>query len=1133
MPISVHRSNRVEVLAEALLAVVSQPLSTPFERETILVQSKGMERWLSMFLAQKLGVWANVAFPFPKACVAQLSGLFVPSVNSQAGVSPEGRVAEPFSRPALAWSIAAILPELLENPKFSELARYIQGDHALSRRLELSDKIAQIFDQYAVYRPELIRAFAKGEEDGWQAELWQKLLAVHGEGVAPTHVEELVQAMERARLAPAGLPERISVFGISSLPPIYLDVLRSLSKHCPVHLFQLSPSREYLGHVRSPKELARLQPSEADWQAQHFTLENPLLASLGRLGRDFQQVLESRVDYVESGSDLYVEPRKDTALGLLQHDILHLVHRAPRSDQAAPAPVDPKDTSITVHACHGPIREVEVLRDQLLARFEADPTLLPHDVIVMMPDVEAYAPILDAVFDREPGSLGHIPYRIADRSLRASSAAAEAFVAVVSLLSGRLKASEVLDLLGLPLVQSRLSLSGADLSQIRHWVFRSGIRWGENEAHRGELLQPEVPENTWELGLLRLLLGWAMPVQANSLFEGVLPVDGVEGSGAVVLGQLANFCQKLFEFRSNFQRPKTARQWQVAFGRLLDEVLGGEAALEADFVFVRETIGKLVNLAEKARFSEQLDLRTMELVLRRSFEDERTHHDFMTGGVTFCALLPMRSIPFRVVGLLGMNDGGFPRSTPKLAFDKIAQKPRLGDRSLSDEDRYLFLEAVLAARDALIITYVGRDPHDNKERPPSVVVGELLDTLNESFCVSQQAPQNGAERPQKATPVSEQFLLEHPLQAFSPRYFEHGRDARWFSYAEPEAKGARALAGSRADRPLFQVRPLPEVFEARLSVEKLASFFELPARAFLTGRLSLSLRDEPELVADREPIDPSALDRWGIGADLLERLLGGASLEDSLLLARAMGTLPLGTPGRCVYQRVADEAEQLARAALPWLSGERLEPQRFSLALSGCELDGAFTNLWPKAQVRRQFGRVKAKRELGVWIWHLALQCAEAGKLPRQSVLIGRGDAKSNMPKVCVFRPVRPERARAVLEDLVSLYRLGQQVPLPFFPDASKAYVTTYHKRAGQEHAASLALDAARDVFSGKGFGVDRADRGAAERDNLYVNCCFSAVEPISEELTPVLALAHAPGFVDLSTRIFEPLLEHLEGDNS
>jgi len=1120
VPILVHRSNRVEVLADALLAVVSEPLRSPFEPETIIVQSKGMERWLSMFCAQKLGIWANARFPFPKAYVGELNKLFPvadPSANAQVEV-PASEV-DAFSRPVLAWSIAALLPSLIVREKFAELKRYLEGENALARRLELADRIAQIFDQYVVYRPELVRSFLNGEGDDWQAELWRALSNAYGGGA--TRITELIENIGRAQVPAQELPGRVSVFGISSLPPIYLEALNALSKHCPVHLFQLSPSREYFGQIRSAKELARLDRTEPAWRTQHLALENPLLASLGRLGRDFQQILESHVEYVEGSSDLYVEPGTSSALQVLQSDILHLTERGQGPEQTSPIPLDRADTSISIHVCHGPIREVEVLRDQLLACFEARSTLEPHAVIVMMPDVEAYAPIIEAVFGVDPAAPGYIPYRIADRSLRACSPAAEAFMALVGVLGGRMKASEVLDVLALPSVQARFELSPADLSQIEHWVFRSGIRWGEDAEHRAREAQPNASENTWRFGLERLFLGWALPSHRQQLFEGVLPLDSVEGAGAEVLGQLAAFCDKLFSFFADFQNPKTPRQWQERLSALQDQMLGTTGSSAADLEFVRQTVEKLVELAELGKFDEAIDLKTIASVLARSFEEQRTHHDFMSGGVTFCALLPMRSIPFRVVCLLGMNDGGFPRTTPRLAFDRMVQKPRLGDRSLGDEDRYLFLEALLAARDALIITYVGRDPHDNKERPPSVVVGELLDAINESFILQ---PLPGEEQ----FPASSLFVVSHPLQAFSPRYFQ-STNARLFSFGEVEARGAAALSGPRAELPMFQRALLPEAPRPVISLERLVRFFENPAKGYLQDSLGLFLRDEPDLVADREPIDPEALERYQIGAESLERTLAGVSVESGFALAKATGLLPLGTTGRCVYERVADEAQQLAMAARPWVEGVRLEPRHFRLALSGCELEGAFLELWPRAQVLRQFVRVSAKREVAFWIRHLALQCAGGEGAPTQSVLIGRApDSKTTEPTLRVFRAVERKRARAILNDLVAIYMLGQRLPLRFFPKASKAFIVAKRKHQENENSVELALNVAREAFGGR-QSADKANQSMPEGTDLSVLCCFPGEEPISGEPVVLLGNVAAPSFTELAEAIFSPLLEHLE----
>ncbi len=883
------------------------------------------------------------------------------------------------------------------------------------------------------------------------------------------------------------------MFGVSTLPPLYLEVLAAVASRVEVHLFHLSPSREYWAEIRSRREELRglWRGADVDELALTRSGDVPLLGSLGRAGRDFQRVLEAQVDYVEDGRDLYREPGADTLLTALQSGILHLEPRV--------AAITDNDRSIGVVSCHAPMREVEILRDQLLAMFDADPTLEPRQVVVMTPDIDAYAPLIDAVFGFEPWERGFIPYRIADRSLRAESAVAQAFVATLALSRSRMKASEVLDLLALEPVRARFGIAADEVEQLERWVHASGVRWGVDAADRAAQGQPALRENTWRFGFERLLLGYAMAGDGTRLFEGRLPQDDVEGGAAEAVGRLVDVCERLFAWRARLVAPRPLVEWQRDLGRLIEDLLATSEREAYQMQAVRDVLAELVRNAEAAGFDEPVHLELVEQLLARRFESDRAAHDFLAGGVTFCAMLPMRSIPFRVVVLLGMNDEGFPRKNQASDFDLIASSPRPGDRSLRDEDRYLFLEALLSARERFVASYVGRGIRDNERRPPSVVLGELLDAIEQGYGIG-----------------ADQLVVEHPLQPFSPRYFR-ADEPRLFSYAQAEARGARALSqGSHAEPP-FQRRALAPAEAGPIDVDALARFFENPAKALIRDRLGLDLSDEPVLVEDREPIEVGALERWRIGDELFQLALDGQELGATLERSRAGGVLPLGTPGKLFHESLTADVQAVADAASVWLDGERLEPVMLDLALDGERVTGTLRGVYPRAQVRRQYSRLKPKNELSMWIRHLALCCAAPLDHPRRSVVVGRAADDGDAFAQRVFRAVPAAEAGARLSELVHLYRLGMCAPLALFPASSRRYV---EKLPDGE---SDALDEARETFA-----PPEHNASFSESQDAYVQQLYRGCDPLAPGFRAVPDLA-LPTFAEVSRAVFEPLIACLE----
>lgn len=1080
----VHRSNRLEELVQVLAEVVGRPAGGALEPEVIVVQSKGMERWLGMELSRQLGVWSNAAFPFPRALVEQL----FEAVLADGG-------AERFSREGLTWAVLAVLPGLSREPAFAPVASYLRDDPDGLKRLQLSQRIAYLFDQYAVFRPEQVLDWERGAGKGWQPVLWRALVERLGSGHVAARAERFITTWRGLDALPAGVPRRISVFGISSLPPIYLRLLAAVAQRVDLHLFLLSPSREYWGEIRSEREALRaLRGRAEEREALHLEQENALLASLGRAGRDFLRVLENHADYHEADRDLYRDPGTHSMLTALQSDILALRRRGPG---AAAPPLPLADDSVTVHACHSPMREVQVLRDQLLGLFESDASLSPRDVIVMMPDVDTYAPLVDAVFGGTARGPGRIPYRIADRTRRSGSAVTEAFLSLLSFAGGRARASEVLDLLQLEPIRARFGIGAGDLALVSRWVHDAGVRWGVDAEDRVRAGQPAFDENTWRFGLGRLLLGYAMP--GSGVFEGVLPFDDMEGGEVELLGRLAELADRLFFWRSSVAEPRVPGEWQDALGHLLDELIAVADHDAWQLQVVRDALAALAGSATAAGFDERISLDVVRALLEQAFEQERTTHDFLAGGVTFCAMLPMRSIPFRVVYLMGMNDGDFPRASRQRSFDLMALEPRPGDRNPREEDRYLFLEALLSARERLVVSYVGRGIQEGGVRPPSVVVGELLDALSASFSIERET-----------------LVVEHPLQPFSPRYFQADGDARLFSYGLDESEGARALAGEQHGAPPFQNALLPPVDAAERSVDigELARFFENPSRGLLRARLRLVLERDSVLVEDREPIELDPLQRHKIGAALLTQALDDGSLDDGFDRTRARGVLPLGTPGRLDYAAIEEQALRVALDARRFREGGRLAPVEVDLDIGGTRVGGSLGDIWHRAQLRVQYSQVRARQRLSLWVRHLALQLAAPGGYPRHSVLVAR--APDGVADVFQLVPVERERAGALLSGLVELYWLGQRAALGLFPEASSAYVVELARHAGEPDAAREARRRANQAFNA---------RVGAEADNVYVQRAFAGHDPLAEQ-APFSAELALPGFEDLARRVFEPMLD-------
>lgn len=1083
----VHRSNRVERLFDALAEVVGPPLPDPLQPECIVVSSRGMNTWLAMRLSERFGVWAGGHFPFPRRFIDDLFAMVALQTDS---AGPAWRDPQ-----QLLWPILAELPALLKTPPFIELRRFVDRDDTGRHLFQLAHRIAHVFDQYPVFRPEMVLGWDAGADDHWQAVLWRAVTDRLGGQHVAASAQDFIDALEGA--PPQGLPARVSVFGVSTLPPFYVHVLEALDQVVPVHLFLISPSQEYWAELRS----RNMDPDVLETVP-------PLLVSLGAVGREFQGVLE-QIDYHE-GPSLYEDPGGDDLLRALQSRLLHL-----QGADLPPHEASPDDRSLSLHACHSPMREVEVLHDHLLAMLAEDKTLQPRDIAVLITDVETYSPLVEAVFERDDDDPSYIPFCLADRAVRSENPLVDAFIRVVEMVGGRVTASEVLDLLALEPVQDRFDIGADALDKIGTWVEGAKIRWGIDAAHREKHGQPALHENTWRFGLERLFLGVAMPGEGLHTFEGALPYDEIEGATADLLGRFGQYCEALFSAVLDLEAPRPVAQWQRDLEAMLQAVLvNPQTEGEWDPQPIRTAIDAIATDAAMARFEDDLSLDAMLELLETRLEADAPPRGFLAKGVTFCAMLPMRSVPFRVVCMLGLSDGAFPRAGRQMSFDLIAADPKPGDRSRRDDDRYLFLEALLAARQRVHLSYVGQSIQDNADLPPSVVVSDLLDQLVAS--VKPPAP-----LPDSPAGVRDLVRLRHPMQPFSPRYFGADPDPRLFSFSRDYCEGAKALVdpSKLLGRPPLLTEALADPRDtdpgaSTLELGRLLKFYRLPVADLVRRRLGVFLdRDDDRDYSDREPMEVQGLDNWKLGDTVLHHELADVDLDDSLALTRAEGIVPLGTPGACAHEETHRAVAPLIAAAEKAREGEPLEPLMIDLDLGDTRVVGTIGERWASGRVYLQYGQRKAKTLLDLWIQHLCLCVAAPDDQVLRSVVVARGK-KDEPPDVCAFDPV-PDAA-AHLRALVSLYWIGQREPLLLFPAASMGYA--------RELLASGSPEAARLKASSQWRRPNNF-----ESKDPHIQRVFGRDEVFGFDYSPLPTPLEGGDAGSVAERVFGPLLAALK----
>ena len=1201
----VVHANRLEDLRGLAVEWMRLHPLGPLENETILVQSNGIGQWLKLALAEDpaqggAGIAAALNVTLPARFLWQAYRTVLTHLTQDGLSHGEQAVPEtsPFDKSRLIWRLLRLLPSLAEQEAFPPLARFLEIDRDQRKHYQLAERLADLFDQYQVYRADWLDAWAKGNDvlitargearpleahQLWQPALWRALrddvANTQGEAGlnssrAQVHSRFLDAAVELENQAcPPGLPRRMIIFGISSLPQQTLEALAALSRCCQIVLCVHNPCQYYWADIIEHKDLLRasryrqrrkagmpdaldvLGTGDAD-DALHLHAQ-PLLAAWGKQGRDYLRLLDEhddsgnyqtlfeqqalRIDMFEPFSDEH-----PCLLSQLQDDIREL--RPVAETQTHWPALDPaSDDSIVFHVAHGPQREVEILHDQLLAAFSADPELRPRDIIVMVPDIDRYAPHIDAVFGQyrtthggnaftpRPDDPRYIPYTLSDQASRHRLPLMIALEKLLRLPELRLSVSDLLDLLEVPALRARFGIEERDLPTLSRWIEGAGIRWGLNAEQRTRLDLPQgLTQNTWAFGLRRLLLGYT--VGSAEAWQGIEPFDDIGGLEASLAGPLANLLEKLENTWETFCQPTDAATWVARLRELLESYFLTDDAQESVMLTKLETaLQQLLDSTDEARLSDALPISMVREHWLGQIDEHSLSQRFLAGAVNFATLMPMRAIPFKHVCLLGMNDGEYPRSQPPLDFDLMGSDYRPGDRSRREDDRYLFLEALLSARQQLYISWVGRSQIDNNPMPPSVLVGQLRDHLEAGWSTK------------KGEPLLDALTTEHPLQPFSRRYFTQQpsgspSQARLFTYSHEwrEAHEWQASSGEGSSDSLVSSGKKPPALspdteqQGALTLAQLGSFLREPAKAFFNTRLGVYFEQEELTQLDVEPFTLDGLQNWQLQDQLIAAqrhavdngLPRMEALHAALERFKGQGVLAVGAFGERMREALAEPMEALFAAyeeALQEWPQVIAAPQAVHVVESAegrvtledwlgelrqgdagnrCRLLLLSSSLVSQGRGRGQY---RWQHLLRPWVAHLAGNVDH----PMTTQLLSKAGHVR-------LEPIDAENARTQLEAILSAWCDGMQAPLPLAPQAAFAWLAKLG--TPESELESDAYAAAEAAYEG----------GRYQTGEVAQSAYLSHQWPSFEQLFSERVLGHR--FTTLTEALYAPLHRAVKG---
>jgi exodeoxyribonuclease V gamma subunit len=674
----------------------------------------------------------------------------------------------------------------------------------------------------------------------------------------------------------------------------------------------------------------------------------------------------------------------------------------------------------------------------LLGLLTDDDTLEPRDILVMCPDIETYAPLIVAGFGLGDMIKGVHPahrlrVRLADRSLVQTNPLLGVASQLLALAGGRATSSEVLNLAQAAPVRARFGFTDDNLEDITRWVRQANIRWGFDRDHR-KPYGVDFVQNTWRFGIDRVLAGVAMSDDSHAWIDTTLPLDDVSSNRVELAGQLAEYVDRLQHVVDSLTGLKPLREWLTSLeqginllARVDDDDAWQTSQLQREFGDV------LTNSGPRAETLMRLpDIRAL---LDRHLAGRPTRANFRTGTLTVCTMVPMRSVPHRVVCLVGLDDGVFPRLGVVDGDDVLARDPMTGERDIRSEDRQLLLDAIGAATEKLVITYTGANEYSGQERPPAVPLAELLDTLD---LTTEQK-------------VRDTIVVKHPLQPFDTRNVIPGQliPNEPFTFDSTVLNAAKARSGDRAEKPPFISGPLPAPPLDDVVLADLVAFFRDPVKGFYRA-LDFTLPWEVDGVEDAMPVDINALEEWTVGDRMLDDMLHGMAAEEAIHAEWRRGTLPPGQLGWRKATEIRDQAVLLAETALAYRKADA-DAVDVDIDLGGRRLVGTVSPVFGERLVSVTYSKPGGRQLLQSWIPLLALLAHDPGQ-DWAAVCICRARKGTTPQQSTLRRPAEP--AVDLLADLVAMYDEGRRAPLPLPTKTSFAWAEAVHTHGDPDRSA-------------------------------------------------------------------------------
>jgi len=930
----VYKSNSLNtLLLEAYKIIQEKPLNNIFEKEIFVYDSKILFQYLNIFIAEKIGISANIKLYHPNDFIWKLFEI----------ISPKKKLKNTFTHSMMIWKIMKIIDDkkIFENYNKKE---------AKLQKFKFSFLMANIFEQYIFYRPNWINEWETekntsiiDQNDIWQIKLWIEII----KNSKKTHqysyhfanlFYNFQKLFEEKKIQKKHLPSRCFIISSFALNPSYIRIFQNISTYINIYFLYVTPFKKNIFNFIQDNNIFLNQKKN----------KKPCDNSLIKLWGQYEKIYAL---YIIRSKEMKIincfkENNNRNLLNSIKNDLLKKnINKKKRF-------LISTDNSISINICFNKKNEIEILHKKLLIFFNKNSSIKPKDVVVTSFSIENYISSINSVFASE-NNKKQIPFFIANKFSKKTNIIISSFKKILNLANSRFHNEEILEFLDIPEIAKKFNLSEEEIKILYYWIEEANIRWAIDCKHKDYLSFPKNKQNTWLYGIEKLLLSYAMN-DTEKVWNNILSCSSINGSRTEIIEKLIIFIKTLKKWQKKLSRSQYLIHWHSLSKDLINDFFFCSQKIEKSIKMIQKNWTEMINNNLSSGYLKKVSI---NILIKNFFYKYyfNNHQKFLPDVVNFCHPNAVCYIPFKIICIIGADHLSVPKINHLDKFNLLKKYPLIEDINIYQKYCYLFAQSISCAEQYFYISYVGYSIKDESKIYPSILIDQLLHYISSNFCFSGDCNLSLQDNSKK--------IIKHLCKKYKIQYFYKKK------YANPSTTENLQDVFKYTNRNINNKNILKRNSCTKINLKDLITFWKNPICYFFNVNLQIKVDIKKHAINTTEPFSVNQEDSFKIKNILLNKIINNQDTMELFKKYMLSGKLPYDFFGKIFWNQKLKEMTMIAKEVMKYRISK--EEKKINLKIEKYQIDGILSEIQTTGLLRWKPNTINFSDRITLWLEHL------------------------------------------------------------------------------------------------------------------------------------------------------------------